>query len=61
METESGQPGKGNYQRFWIDKASRVVLKEEDVFNGMYRSKVLLTVPAVVEFPLPVQAAGQVP
>jgi hypothetical protein len=56
VETESGQPGKGNYQRFWIDKASRVVLKEEDVFNGMYRSKVLLSVPAVVEFPLPAAA-----
>ncbi|KGQ18570.1 hypothetical protein LF41_596 [Lysobacter dokdonensis DS-58] len=52
VETESGQPGKGNYQRFWIDKARRVVIKEEDVFNGMYRSKVLLSVPAVVEFPL---------
>lgn len=53
VETESGKPGSGNYQRFWIDKASRVVLKEEDVFNGQYRSKVLLTVPAVVEFALP--------
>ena len=53
VETESGRPGSGNYQRFWIDKARRVVLKEEDVFNGMYRSKVLLSVPAVVEFPLP--------
>lgn len=56
VETESGQPGKGNYQRFWIDKARRVVLKEEDVFNGMYRSKVLLSVPAVVEYPLPAAA-----
>ena len=53
VETESGRPGSGNYQRFWIDKASRVVLKEEDVFNGQYRSKVLLSVPAVVEFPIP--------
>jgi hypothetical protein len=53
VETESGKPGSGNYQRFWIDKARRVVVKEEDVFNGRYRSKVLLSVPAVVEFPLP--------
>jgi hypothetical protein len=53
VETESGQPGSGNYQRFWIDKTSRVVIKEEDVFNGQYRSKVLLSVPAVVEFALP--------
>jgi hypothetical protein len=53
VETESGRPGSGNYQRFWIDKARRIVVKEEDVFNGMYRSKVLLAVPAVVEFPLP--------
>jgi hypothetical protein len=53
VETESGKPGSGNYQRFWIDKASRVVIKEEDVFNGQYRSKVLLSVPAVVEFALP--------
>ncbi|HRO28258.1 MAG TPA: hypothetical protein PK743_13175 [Luteimonas sp.] len=53
VETESGKPGSGNYQRFWIDKARRVVVKEEDVFNGQYRSKVLLSVPAVVEFELP--------
>ena len=53
VETESGSPGSGNYQRFWIDKARRVVVKEEDVFNGQYRSKVLLGVPAVVEFALP--------
>lgn len=53
VETESGKPGSGNFQRFWIDKASRVVIKEEDVFNGQYRSKVLLSVPAVVEFALP--------
>lgn len=53
VETESGKPGSGNFQRFWIDKASRVVVKEEDVFNGQYRSKVLLSVPAVVEFALP--------
>jgi hypothetical protein len=53
VETESGKPGSGNFQRFWIDKAQRVVVKEEDVFNGQYRSKVLLSVPAVVEFALP--------
>ena len=53
VETESGRPGGGNYQRFWIDKARRIVVKEEDVFNGQYRSKVLLGVPAVTEFALP--------
>lgn len=53
VETESGSPGSGNFQRFWIDKARRVVVKEEDVFNGRYRSKVLLSVPAVTEFALP--------
>jgi hypothetical protein len=53
VETESGHPGAGNYQRFWIDKARRVVVKEEDVFNGQYRSKVLLDVPAVIEFAIP--------
>lgn len=53
VETESGAPGTGNYQRFWIDKERRIVVKEEDVFNGQYRSKVLLGVPAVVEFALP--------
>ena len=53
VETESGKPGSGNYQRFWIDKDSRVVLKEEEVFHGQYRSKILLGVPAVTEFALP--------
>lgn len=57
VETDSGHPGTGSYQRFWIDKARRVVVKEEDVFNGQYRSKVLLGVPAVVEFPLPAKQA----
>lgn len=57
VETESGRPGGGAFQRFWIDKARRVVVKEEDVFNGMYRSKILLVVPAVAEFPLPPGAA----
>lgn len=56
VETESGKPGHGNYQRFWIDKSRRLVIKEEDVFNGQYRSKVLLSVPAVVEFPIPATA-----
>lgn len=59
VETESGKPGRGSYQRFWIDKASRVVVKEEDVFNGMYRSKVLLEAPATIEFPLPPVPAAQ--
>ena len=49
--------GSGNYQRFWIDKTRRLVVKEEDVFNGQYRSKVLLSVPAVTEFPLGSTAA----
>lgn len=53
VETDSGSPGSGSFQRFWIDKQRRVVVKEEDIFNGMYRSKVLLSVPAVTEFPLP--------
>lgn len=58
VETESGSPGSGNYQRFWIDKERRIVVKEEDVFNGQYRSKVLLGVPAVVEFALPGSATA---
>ena len=51
VETESGSPGQGNWQRFWIDKATRTVIKEEDAFNGTHRSKILLSVPAVLEFP----------
>ena len=51
IETDSGSPGSGNFQRFWIDKKRHVVVKEEDTFNGMYRSKILLSVPAVTEFP----------
>ena len=53
METESGNPGGGAFQRFWIDKASRVVVKEEDNFNGQYRSKYLLAVPVSLELPAP--------
>lgn len=53
VQTESGMPGSNNYQRFWIDRNTRVVVKEEDVYNGMYRSKVLLEAPATIEFPLP--------
>lgn len=53
VETDSGSPGTGNFQRFWIDKQRRIVVKEEDVFNGMYRAKVLLSVPTVTEFPAP--------
>lgn len=56
-----GQPGSGNYQRFWIDKARRMVVKEEDVFNGKYRSKVLLSVPAVTEFELTSAQGASVP
>ncbi len=50
VETESGSPGTGNYQRFWIDKLRRIVVKEEDVFNGSYRTKILLSVPPRTEF-----------
>lgn len=60
VETESGRPGSGNVQRFWIDQQRRVVVKEEDVFNGTYRSKILLSVPAVIEFPLPPPAPAAV-
>ena len=53
VETDGGYTGSGAFQRFWVDRQRRVIVKEEDVFNGSYRSKVLLGVPAVVEFPLP--------
>ena len=53
VETESGRPGSGYFQRFWIDKERRVVLKEEDVIGQSYRSKLLLAVPATVEFAVP--------
>lgn len=52
VEKESRRPGSVAFQRFWIDKTRRLVVKEEDVFDGQYRSKVLLSVPAVTEFPL---------
>lgn len=58
VETESGSPGSGNYQRFWIDKSLRIVVKEEDVFNGTYRTKILLSVPAKLDFPAPPAARG---
>jgi hypothetical protein len=32
------------YQRFWIDKKSLEVLKEEDSFNGGYRHKLKMKV-----------------
>jgi hypothetical protein len=53
VETESGRPGTGNFQRFWIDKQRRIVIKEEDVIGDSYRSKVLLSVPATTEYALP--------
>jgi len=34
----------GSYQKFWIDKKSRLVLKEEDLFNNRYRFKLKLEV-----------------
>lgn len=61
VETDSGSPGSGNFQRFWIDKQHRIVLKEEDVFNGNYRSKILLAVPAITEFPAPLKSASPKP
>lgn len=55
VETDSGGGNPANMQRFWIDKLRRVVLKEEDTFNGRYRSKYLLAVPTTTEFqPSPV-------
>lgn len=50
VQTQGTHPGDDNYQRFWIDKARRLVVKEEDVYEGRYRSKVLLAVPATTEF-----------
>ncbi len=38
-----GKPA-GSYQKFWIDKKSRLVLKEEDLFNSRYRFKLKLEV-----------------
>lgn len=40
---ECKYPGN-DYQRFWIDKKDKVVLKEEDRFNGRYRYKIKLEV-----------------
>ena len=34
----------GSYQKFWIDKKTRIVLKEEDLFNNWYRFKLKLEV-----------------
>lgn len=34
----------GSYQKFWIDKKSRLVLKEEDLFNNRYRFKLKLEI-----------------
>lgn len=34
----------GSYQKFWIDKETRIVLKEEDLFNNRYRFKLKLEV-----------------
>lgn len=33
-----------DYQRFWIDKKNKVVVKEEDLFNSRYRYKIKLEV-----------------
>jgi hypothetical protein len=32
------------YQRFWIAKKAKAVIKEEDNFNGMYRYKLKMVV-----------------
>lgn len=32
------------YQKFWVDKRSKEVLKEEDLFNGRYRYKLKVNV-----------------
>ncbi|MGN6533614.1 MAG: DUF3108 domain-containing protein [Ginsengibacter sp.] len=40
---EYKHPGN-NYQRFWIDKKNKEVLKEEDLFNSRYRYKIKLEV-----------------
>ena len=40
---EYKHPGK-DYQRFWIDKKNKVVVKEEDLFNSRYRYKIKLEV-----------------
>lgn len=38
-------PMSGNgYQRFWISKKKKEILKEEDLFNGVYRYKLKLEV-----------------
>ena len=36
-------PGN-DYQRFWIDKKNKVVVKEEDFFGGKYRFKIKMEV-----------------
>jgi hypothetical protein len=33
-----------SYQKFWVDKKSKLVLKEEDLFNNRYRFKLKLEV-----------------
>lgn len=34
----------GSYQKFWVDKKSRLVIKEEDLFNNRYRYKLALAI-----------------
>lgn len=52
VETESGAPGQGNVQRFWIDKQTRTVMKQEDLYQGNYRDKYLLSVPVSRSYPV---------
>lgn len=33
-----------SYQKFWVDKKSKLVLKEEDLFNNRYRFKIKLEI-----------------
>lgn len=40
MELNKG----ADYQKFWIDKKEKVVIKEEDFFSGKYRYKIKLDV-----------------
>lgn len=39
LETKIPQSAGGGYQRFWISKRKREVLKEEDSFNNTFRYK----------------------
>jgi len=40
-------PSINGYQKFWVDKKSNEVLKEEDFYNNMYRYKLKLEVSEI--------------